>query len=254
MGDLNAKIGKEDIYQDVAGKHTLHEISNRNGEWVCEYAIANNMKKISTYYQHKRIYKGTRTSPDGNTLNQIDHVIIDANKKCVLEDVRTKRDLNCDSYHFLVKTIIKQKLIRTQNKAVKQNKWNQSKLQNPAKLKQYRICLYNKLIGKEGQQDNEEEWTNIKETITQSANEVIQTQNTSNWNEWWDEARKLIMTQKNKARKKYPQAKIRASREIYEMKRTETNRVCREKKRIWINNKIKQIEETSNKNETTKFF
>jgi len=82
LGDLNAKIGKEDIYQDVAGKHTLHEISNRNGEWVCEYAIANNMKKISTYYQHKRIHKGTWMSPDGNTLNQIDHVIIDASKKC----------------------------------------------------------------------------------------------------------------------------------------------------------------------------
>jgi len=32
LGNLNAKIGKE----DVAGKHTLHEISNKNGEWVCE--------------------------------------------------------------------------------------------------------------------------------------------------------------------------------------------------------------------------
>jgi hypothetical protein len=31
---------------------------------------------------------------------------------------------------------------------------------------------------------------------------------------------------------------------MYEMKRTEANRVCREKKRIWINNGIKKIEET----------
>jgi hypothetical protein len=61
------------------------------------------------------------------------------------------------------------------------------------------------------------------------------------------------MSQKNEARKKYLQAKTRATREICEMKRTKANRVCREKRRIWINNKIKQIEETSNKNET-KFF
>jgi hypothetical protein len=49
MGDLNAKIGKEDIYRHVVDKHTLHEITNSNGEWVCEYAIANNMKIVSTY-------------------------------------------------------------------------------------------------------------------------------------------------------------------------------------------------------------
>ena len=46
MGDLNAKIGKEEVYQQVVGKNTLHESTNRNGEWVCEYAIANNMKIV----------------------------------------------------------------------------------------------------------------------------------------------------------------------------------------------------------------
>jgi len=112
-----------------------------------------------------------------------------------------------------------------------QKKWNQSNLQNPAKLNQYRSCLYNKLIGKEVQQDIEEEWKSIKETIIEPDNEVIETQNTSNRNEWWGESCKLIMTQKNKARKKYLQATTRSSREIYEMKRTEANRVCREKKR-----------------------
>jgi hypothetical protein len=68
------------------------------------------------------------------------------------------RGLNCDSDHFLVKTIIKQKLIITQNNAVKQTKWSQSNLQYPDKLKQYRSCSYNKLLGKEVQQDIEEEW------------------------------------------------------------------------------------------------
>jgi hypothetical protein len=48
------------------------------------------------------------------------HVIIDANKIGVVEDVRTMRGLNCDSDHFLVKTTIKQKLIGTQMKTIKQ--------------------------------------------------------------------------------------------------------------------------------------
>jgi len=67
------------------------------------------------------------------------------------------RDLNCNSDHFLVKTVIKQKLIRAHIKVVKQAKWNQSTLQNTAKIKQYRTCLYNKLIEKELYQDIEEE-------------------------------------------------------------------------------------------------
>ena len=97
-------------------------------------------------------------------------------------------------------------------------KWNQSNLQDPAILKQYRTCLHNKLIGKEVQQDIKEEWTYIKETIKESANKVIKTQNTSNRNEWWDDSCKLIISQKNEARKKYLQVKTRASCEIYETK------------------------------------
>jgi hypothetical protein len=113
------------------------------------------MKKISTYYQYKRIHKGTRISPDGNTLNQIGNVIID-----VVEDVRTMRGLISDSDHFLVKTMIKQKLIRTQTKIAKQAKWDQNNLQDPAKLKQFRSCLHKKLKRKE--QSTEEEWTLLK--------------------------------------------------------------------------------------------
>jgi len=62
------------------------------------------------------------------------------------------------------------------------------------------------------------------------------------------------MSQKNKARKKYLQVKTRATHKIYEVKRMEANRVCREKKRIWINKKIRQTEEASNKNDARTFF
>ena len=65
----------------------------------------------------------------------------------MVEDDRTMRGLNCDSDHFLVKSIIKQKLIGMQMKTIMQTKWNQSNLQDPAMLKQYRTCLHNRLIG-----------------------------------------------------------------------------------------------------------
>ena len=62
------------------------------------------------------------------------------------------------------------------------------------------------------------------------------------------------MSQKNETRKKYVLARTRASREAYETKRTGANKVCKRKKRDWINNKIKQIEELNDKKETRKFF
>jgi hypothetical protein len=135
-------------------------------------------------------------------------------KTGVVEYVRTMRCLNCDLDNFLVKTIIRQKLIRTPIKLVKQAKWNQNNLQDPAKLKQYtRTCLYNKL--KRNEQQSVEEWTHIKKAVIKSATEINQTQNTSNRNEWWDETCKLIMNHKDEARRKYLQTETRASHEVY---------------------------------------
>ena len=77
MGDANAKLGKEDVYNDVSGKHTLHELLNRNGEMLLEFALGNNLKVMSTQFQHKKIHKRTWLAPDQRTLNHIDHVMND---------------------------------------------------------------------------------------------------------------------------------------------------------------------------------
>ena len=97
LGVYNAKIGRERAYQKVIRKHTLHDKTNRNGELVSEYAIANDMFVASTYFQHKNVHKGTWISPDTLTLNQIDHVLVNNNKKQIIQDVRTLRGPNCDS-------------------------------------------------------------------------------------------------------------------------------------------------------------
>ena len=103
LGDANAKLRKEDIYKEVIGKHTLHELSNRNGEMLLEFAIGNNLTVMSTQFQNKNIHKGTWLAPDQMTLNQIDHVLITSKKKDLIEDVRSMRGPNIDSDHYLLK-------------------------------------------------------------------------------------------------------------------------------------------------------
>ena len=92
LGDANAKLRMEDVYRGVSGKHTLHEISNRNGKMLLELALGNNLTVMSTQFQHKKIHKGT------------------SKKKELIEDVRTIRGLNIDSNHYLLKIIVNQKL------------------------------------------------------------------------------------------------------------------------------------------------
>jgi len=64
------------------------------------------MVVMSTNFQHKRIHKITWLSPDQKTASQIDHIIINAHKKGVREDVKSMRGPNIDSDQFLVIIII----------------------------------------------------------------------------------------------------------------------------------------------------
>jgi exonuclease III len=188
LGDVNAKLGKEPAYQKITGKHTLHEETNRNGEFLCDFAAANNMIVMSTQFQHKQIHKGTWRSPDHNIINQIDHVLVDQTKKDIIEDVRSLRGPNIDSDHFLVKTTLKQRLPNIyKRKPTPTTKWNKTNLQSPTKLRQYRTLLHNKLENTPDMNNTNEEWERLKETITDAAHEVIQMQSRTPRNEWWDE-------------------------------------------------------------------
>lgn len=103
MGDVNAQIGQEGAYMPTIGKHSLHQITNDNGNRIIQFATSKNMVIKSTYFPHKNIHKGTWMSPDKTTVNQIDHVVIDGRHSSNILDVRSYSP-NIDSDHFLVKS------------------------------------------------------------------------------------------------------------------------------------------------------
>ena len=76
---------------------------------------------MSTKFNHKKIHKGTWVAPDGNICNQIDRVLVNQNKSSMIQDVRTLRRPSCDSDHYLVKTVITQKLERSKIVTPKEN-------------------------------------------------------------------------------------------------------------------------------------
>jgi hypothetical protein len=75
LGDFNAEVGRENIFKPTIGNESSHEFSNDNGVREINFAKSKNVIAKSTMFPHRNIYKYTWTSLEGNTHNQIDHVL-----------------------------------------------------------------------------------------------------------------------------------------------------------------------------------
>ena len=100
---FNTKILKEHSNKRVAGRHTLHDITNENGEKLVQLAIAQDLEISSTKFQNRRIHKGNWKAPGQDICNQIDHVLINKRTASTITDVRTLRGPNCNSDYYLVR-------------------------------------------------------------------------------------------------------------------------------------------------------
>jgi hypothetical protein len=77
LRDFKAKVGRENIFKQTIGNESLHEISNDNGVRIVNFATSKNLIIKSKMFPHHSIHKYTRTSQDGKTHNQINHILID---------------------------------------------------------------------------------------------------------------------------------------------------------------------------------
>jgi hydroxypyruvate isomerase len=95
LQNLNAKVGKEDIFKQIIGNESLHKIRNDNGIRVVNFATSKNLAVESTMFPHHNIHKFI-----GHLLmerhNQIDHILIDRRRHSSVLDVRLFRA--ADSY------------------------------------------------------------------------------------------------------------------------------------------------------------
>ena len=98
LGDLNAKVGRENIFKQTTG----HQDSNDNGFRLVNFATSKNLVVKSTMFPHQNIHKYTWISPDGKTHSQIDHVVIDRRWHSSVLDVQSFRGADCDTDHYLV--------------------------------------------------------------------------------------------------------------------------------------------------------
>ncbi|XP_072389600.1 uncharacterized protein [Diabrotica undecimpunctata] len=91
-----------------------------------------------TRFPHKIIHKGIWKSPDNETINQIDHILIDARHSSDLIDVRSYRGPNIDSDHFLVMAKIRGRISNLKkDKHMKQDRINVDNLRIETVAREY---------------------------------------------------------------------------------------------------------------------
>jgi hypothetical protein len=103
LGDVNAKVGREDIFKLTIGNKSLHEISDDNGVRIVNFATFKMFTVKSTMFLYCNIHKFAWASPDRKTYNQIDHILTDMGWHSNLLDVQWVADFYTDHYLMVAK-------------------------------------------------------------------------------------------------------------------------------------------------------
>jgi hypothetical protein len=77
LGDVNEKLGREDIFKPTIQNESLHQVSTDNGVRIINVAASKALFVKSTMFPHRSVHKYICTCSDGKTDNQIDHILID---------------------------------------------------------------------------------------------------------------------------------------------------------------------------------
>lgn len=253
MGDFNAQIGKEDYNNEVAGKETIHEVTNNNGSRLCNLAAMTGLTIASTKFKHNKKIKATWITPNGKNENQIDHILITKKRQTIIQDVKSARGPCADTDHFMVVAKVQIKQIKNPRTKIEKIKWNVEELTNEETRKEYEQKLTNELE-QINETEIEEEWGEIKKAINKAANHSIGKENKRKGNDWWNEKCKKAVDEKAKTWKVYIENINEENKQKYVIERDKANEIIRYERNEYIDKKIETVEKENRSNNGRKFY
>lgn len=257
LGDLNAKVGREECYQRTIGGESLHQQCNDNGTRLVQFAAARNIVVRSTYFPRSNIYKGTWQIPGRTITNQIDHVLIEARHFSSIINIRSHRGTTHQSDHYLVKCVMRVKITnRPKVSASRRIKFDIDKLKNVNIVAEYQTALNRKLnsVQNWNEKDVNDKEISLRTAISEVADEMLGPAPRQTKNNWFDNDCEKAVEEKRKAFLKYLQRKTRLSKRDYQNKRNESTRIITAKKKQNLQNEICKIEVMRTNNEVRNFY
>ena len=183
----------------------------------------------------------TWNSPDGKTVNQIDHTLVNRRWRNSVKDVRVYRGADVGSDHNLAVTTIRLSL-RALKKQKKQLKYNTANLLNRDILTSFNATIGGKfqvLAELDEAPDVNEEWTNFSKTVNKAAAEHLGHRKGKEV-EWISATSRDLI------------AKRKATRPVLDSEYRELNRQTksslRNDKKTWHNNIADELELASTRN------
>ena len=253
MGDLNAKVGSDNAGREKEMGRNGLGVMNENGELLADFCAFNELKIGGTLFPHRRCHKATWMSPDHQTENQIDHIVVRQRWGSSLQDVRVKRGADIGSDHHLVIAKLRVKLVARKRQKNPRVKFDVRKLKQPETKTAFQIALHNRfeaLQTEDSQKTVHQSWTILKEATVGACEEVLgrPSVNRKSWisDETWQkvEERKKLKQDLNQARTR--QQKQTAARKYSEVAR-DVKSALRRDKRNHYNELADQAEEAAEK-------
>jgi hypothetical protein len=261
IGDLNAKVGDDNTnYERAMGKHGCGTMNN-NGERLADFCLNNDLVIGGTIFPHKNIHKLTWQSPNGRTLNQIDHIIINGKWRRSLENVRAFRGADAGSDHNLVAATVKLKLRKAMRQEGQRRLFDIAKLRCPKIQKQFAVEVKNRfqaLTDIDGDDTSvESKWDKIKKSYNEAAASTIGYRKKKN-KEWltsgsWEkiEERKQLKMKMLNARSQRLQDQLKHS---YASKDREVKKSARKDKRQFIDDLAEKAELAATRGEMSTVY
>jgi hypothetical protein len=258
LGDFNAKVDKEEIFKPTIGNESLHEISNDNGVRLVNFATSKNIRVKSTMFAYRNIHTYTRTSPDGKTHNQIDHILVVRRRHSNVLDVRSLRAADCDSDHYLVVAKVTERLAVNKQRSHRfhMERYYLKKLNKVEGKEQFRAEVSNRFAALEdcdAEVEINSAWETIRENINISAKERLGYFELEKHKPLFDEGCSKLLDQMKEANLHWSQVPREINGDNLNNVKREASRHSRNKKREYLKDKINELA-TNIKNKNIRFL
>jgi hypothetical protein len=239
LGDFNAKVWRKDIFKPINGNDSPHEVIKNNGVRVVNFATTKNLIVKSTTFPQYDIHEHTWTSPDGVTHNQIDHVLIDKRRHSNILDVRSFREADCDTDHYLV--VAKLRETTSVSKRARQKfdfeRFDQKKLDDVEVKEKYQVEISNRFTALESYDESfhiNNAWESIRENTKTSAKDNQGYDRLKQNKPWFDNECSKLIDQRKQAKLQWLQNPSQNNGDNTQNLRHETSRIIRNKKKEYL--------------------